>query len=454
MKIVVVGCGKIGKTIIESLVKERHQVFAIDSNPEVAEEIRTAYDAMCFCGNGTEYETLKTADVDKCELFIAVTSSDELNMLACFAAKRMGAKHTVARIRDLENNDASLDFFKEQLDLSMAINPERLTAEATYHILKLPSATKVETFSHRGLEMIEVLLKNDSPLDGITLMELRKKTKEKFLVATVGRNEEVFIPRGNFELKSGDKLGIITSTRGAQRILNTMGATNVPIKDVILLGAGTISNYLTQMLVAGRHSVKIIDADQAACEQACESLPESVTVIHGNEMSQELLMEEGILNTDAFIALTDRDEENILMSFYAISQKVPKIIAKVDRRELSSIAGNLGLDCMLSPRTIVADVMVKYARALENSMGSQIETLYSVMNGMAEALEFKVLNDFEYTNVPLKEMSLRENVLIAGISRENKAIIPTGDDVILPGDSVIIIAKGERILNLSGIMAR
>ena len=454
MKIIVVGCGKIGVTIVESLTKERHDVIAIDVNPEVVETLRNTYDVIAFCGNGTEYSQLKEAGVENTELFIAVTGSDELNMLCCFAAKRMGAKHTVARIRDLENNDESLSFMKEQLDLSLAINPERMAAEAMYGILKLPSAMKVEKFSGSRLEMIELQLGKNSPLNGVSLMDLRKRHKEKFLICTVERGEEVYIPNGLFKLQSGDKLGRVISDRGVLKLLNVLGIENIQVKDVMIIGAGTVSNYLAKLLVANRHNVKLIDHNPKVCEEVCEVLPDKITVICGNGMSQELLREEGIANTDAFISLTGRDEDNILISFYASSQKVPKVITKVNNEELLGLATNLGLSSIISPRKIVADVMVKYARALQNSMGSQIETLYSLSNGRAEALEFKVLPDFAYTGVPLKEMKLHDGVLIAGISRGRTAIIPSGDDVIQPDDKVIIIAEGKRILSLTDIIAR
>lgn len=454
MKIVIVGCGKIGKTIISSLVNEHHDVIALDIDPKVVEEVRTAYDIIAICGNGTEYDKLKELSVDKAELFIAVTGSDEFNMLSCFAAKRMGAKHTVARIRDLENNDDSLAFMKQQLELTFAINPERMAAEAMYNVLRLPSATKVEKFPRSKLEMIEIQLKTNSSLDGISLINLRKKYKEKFLICAVEREDKIHIPNGTFILKGGDKLGIIATKKDVVKILNIMEIENIQVKDVILLGAGTISTYLAQMLIAGRHSVKLIDIDQTVCEEVCEKLPDSATVINGNGMSQELLLEEGILSTDAFVALTGRDEDNILISFYAKAQKVPKIITKVNNKELASLAEDLGLDCMISPRKIVADVIVKYARALENSMGSQIETLYSIMNDTAEAMEFKVLDDFDYSNVPLKQLKFINGVLVAGITRGKTSFIPSGDDVILPDDYVIIIAEGKRVLSLSDIFVR
>ena len=404
MKIIVVGCGKIGKTIIASLVNEKHDVIAIDSDYSVVEEISNAYDIMAYCGSGTEYTKLKDAGVQDTELFIAVTGSDEINMLSCFAAKRMGAKHTVARIRGLENNDESLSFMKKQLDLSMAINPEKMSAEAIYNILKLPSASKVEMFSRSKLEFIEVYIEENSLLNGVSLIELRKKIKEKFLICTVERKGQLYIPNGDFMLKTDDKIGVMVAKRNAPKVLNAMGMINVPVKNVMILGAGTISNYLAKALVLSKHSVKLIDYNKEVCEEVCERLSGNATVICGNGMSQELLIEEGILETDAFVALTGRDEDNILISFYAMSQKVKKVIAKVNNEELITIADNLDLDSLISPRKIVTDVIVKYARALKNSMDSQIETLYLIANGMAEALEFKVLDDFEFTGIPLKEM--------------------------------------------------
>jgi len=453
MKIIVVGCGKIGKTIIASLTKEHHDVTAIDSDAKVTEEIRNAYDVIGITGSGTEYDVMTEAGVSKAELFIAVTGSDELNMLSCFAARRMGAKHTVARIRDLENNDESLSFMSKHLELSLAINPEKMAAEAIYNILKLPSATKVETFSRGRFEIVEVLLGSGSPLDGLSLMELRKKYQEKFLVSTVERDGEVYIPNGTFVLKSGDKVGVITLRKEAHRVLSAIGHTKISVKNVMIIGAGKVSNYLAKILLATRHSVKLIDIDPEVCEEVCEVLPDNATVVCGNGMSQELLTEEGLDSADAIVALTGRDEDNILISVYSAGKNVPKVILKVNSDELTPIAENLGLNSIISPRKIVADVMVKYARALENSMGSTIETLYSLCGGRAEAVEFKIMDDFEYAGVPLKEMKLSSGVLIAGISREKDDILPSGDDVILPGDRVIIIAGGKRILSLSDIFA-
>lgn len=454
MKIVVIGCGKIGKTIISSLVNERHDVVAVDIDPQVVEDIRTTFDVIAVNGNGTEFDTLKEVGADKAELFIAVTDSDELNMLSCFAAKRMGALHTVARIRDLENNDESFAFMKNQLDLSLAINPERMAAEAIFNVLRFPSATKVEVFPHSKLELVELKLKDDSVLDGRSLIDVRKQSKLGFLICAVERDGEIFIPNGTFTLKGGDKIGIIAKKRETGRVLRAIKINDMPANNVIVLGAGTISTYLAQLLVSAKHSVKLIDKEKTVCQEVCEFLPDTVTVINGDGRSHDLLTEEGIASADAFITLTGADETNILMAFYAKSNSVPKVVAKANRNELISIAENIGLDCIISPKRIVADLMVKYARAIENCLDCQIETLYSIMDGKAEAMEFKVLDDFKCANVSIKDMRIANGVLIAGISRNKETFIPTGDDVILPGDTVIIIAEGKRVLSLSDVVAR
>ena len=455
MKIIVVGCGKIGKTIIATLVKEGHEVVAVDVNRDVVKEVNNLYDVMCICGNGTEYERLKEAGVKTADLFIAATSSDELNMLSCFAAKRMGANYTVARIRDAENNgNYGHDFMKAQLGLSMAINPELQTAIAVYNVLKLPSASMVEMFSSQRLEMVHFSLREDSPLDGVSLMDLRRSSNEKFLVCAVSRGErgeEVCIPQGNFRLKSGDKIGVIANGRDTHKVMKALGVSHKQVRNVLIMGGGKTSRYLAQMLVESRISVKVIEKDPARCIEFCENVP-GATVIQGNGMNQDLLLEEGIASCDAFVALTGHDEENILISFYAKSLKNSKVITKVNREELSAIAENLGLDCIVSPKKITADILGQYARALNKSEGSTVETLYSLMNDRIEALEFNVLQDFEYNGKRIKDMAFREGVLIAGIVRGHNAIIPDGDDCILAGDKVIVIVAGQHVYDLASLI--
>ncbi len=452
MKIIIVGGGKVGRTILESLLREKHEIVIIDKEPSVVSQVTDVYDVMGVCANGTDYEKLIEAGADKADLFIAVTGSDELNMLSCFAAKKIGARHTVARIRNSEYNTSSWDFMKGQLEISLAINPEKLAAEAVYNILKLPSATKVETFATGSSEMIEIIVKKGSLLDGVSLMELRKKSSEKFLVCVLQRGEDVFIPNGNFVVKEGDKIGVMAANNDAHKILRIFGLSQKEARNIMIIGAGKVSLYLTEMLLKGHNNVKIIEKDAEKCEEVCDKLPSKVTVVSGDGMSREILLEEGIENVDALLACTNRDEENILISFYALSKKVSKVIAKVNRDELSLISENLGLETTFSPRNVVADTLVRYARAISNSTGSKVETLYSLFGGNAEALEFVVTSDFKYTDVPLKRLQTKDNVLIAGITRKGQAMIPGGDDSIQCGDNVIVIAKGERLCNLSDIV--
>ncbi len=451
MRIVVVGCGKIGKTIISNLIKEKHEVLAIDNDPSIVAEVSNLYDVMTICGNGAEHDKLKEAKVGKADLFIAVTSSDELNMLACFAAKRMGAKHTVARIRDASNNADSLEFMQKQLELSVAVNPEKRTAHAIYNLLKLPSASKVETFGNHGFEMIELTVRTSSAMDGVSLIELKKKFKADFLVCAVGRDDEMFIPKGDFTLQAGDKVGLIISEENTTSVLKTLGIVNKPVRNVIVLGAGRTSHYLAEILLKHRIAVKIIEQDKARCEEVSERFP-NADVICGDGMSEDLLTEEGIDNADALVSLTGRDEENILISFYAMSRSVPKVIAKVNRGELSALAEKLGLETIVSPQTTVADIMVRYARALQMSVGSEMEKLYSLMNGKAEGLEFNVLPSFPFCDVPLKQLKFKSDVLLAGILRGKEKIIPCGDDAIKSGDKVILIAKECSVYSLTDVI--
>lgn len=451
MNIVIVGCGKIGTTILASLVAEGHDVIAIDSNPKVINEITNIYDAIGVCGNGNDCETLSEAGIDKAELFVAVTGSDEMNMLSCFLAKRMGAKHTISRIRNPEYNDQSLGFIKSQLGLSMSINPDLLAAHELFNMLKLPSAVKIETFSRRNFEMVELKLKPDSQLDGISLSELRRKYNVKLLVCVIQRGNEVYIPDGSFVLKSGDKIGITAAPAEIMRFLKMLGTMQKQARNVMILGGSRTAYYLAKMLIASGNSVKIVEMDHKRCSELSEALPNAV-IIHGDGAQQELLREEGLRSMDAFVALTGMDEENILLSFYAASQNVPKVISKVNRDEFSYIADKIGLDSIVSPKKIISDILVRYARALHNSLGSNVETLYQLMDGKAEALEFNITPDCTLVNIPLKNMRIMQNILIAGIIRGRKIIIPAGDDIILPEDKVVVIAAGRKLNNIEDII--
>lgn len=451
MKIIINGCGKIGKTIVASLVSEGHDVVAIDNNKNIVSSITDIYDVIGVCGNGADNDVLAQAGVNKAELFVSVTGSDELNMLSCFMAKRMGAKHTIARIRNPEYNDEGLGFMRQQLDISLIINPELMAAHELFNILKLPSAAKVETFSVRNFEMIELKLKADSVLDGASLSELRGKFKSNFLICAVQRGEEVFIPSGNFVLKSGDKIAITAKRSQITKLLKGMGIQQNPAKKIMILGAGRTAYYLAKMLSQINNSVTVIEKQKHICEELCEALPK-ILVVNGDGSDREIINEEGIGSMDAFVSLTGMDEQNILISSYASSQNVPKVIAKINREELMPLAENLGLDTFISPKKLISDLLVKYARALENSQDNGMETLYKVMDGKVEVLEFLVKDKRDFTGITFKELTLKPNTLIAGIVRDRKTIIPSGDDMMLPGDKVIVLAANQRINDLSDIV--
>lgn len=358
MNIVVAGCGKIGKAIIATLCAEGHDVTVLDKNAELISEITNIYDVIGVCGNSADCETLEEASIDKAELFVCVTGSDEMNMLSCFLAKKMGAKQTVARIRNPEYNDRSLGFMRQQLDLSMSVNPELLVAQELYNILKLPSAFKVEYFARRNLEMIEVKLKSDSPLCGKKLSKLREKQNVEFLIGGVLRGGKVIIPDGSFELQAGDEVSIAAAPADMQKLLKGLGILKKQARSVMILGGSKTAYYLAKMLLASGNEVKIIEKDAARCETLSELLPKAV-LIGGDGSQQELLLEEGLRSLDAFVALTGMDEENILISIFASNQNVPKVISKVNRDEMVKMAENLGLDCIVSTKSTTSDIILR-----------------------------------------------------------------------------------------------
>ncbi len=452
MKIIISGCGKIGRAVLSSLVNEGHDVIAMDKNSAVIEEITNTYDVMGISGNGADCEALEEASVEGVDLFASFTDSDELNMLSCFLAKRMGAKHTIARIRNPEYNDQSLGFMRGELGLSMSVNPEEAIAHEIFNLLKLPSAVKVEIFSRRNLEMIELVLAPDSELDGMTLRKIREKYKANYLICAVQRGDELYIPDGSFELRAGDRIGLTAAPSELEKLLRMLGMMKRQAKNVMILGGGKPSFYLSRLLSsAGNTTVRVVEKDKSRCIEIAASLSNAV-VIEGDGTDQNLLLEEGINSVDAFVALTGMDEQNILSSLFASTQKVPKIITKINREELISMAEKIGLETIVSTSAVTSNILVGFVRALENTAGSNIETLYRLMDGKAEALEFNAAETEGLTSIPLKSLKIKKNILIAGIMRGKKTIIPSGDDMILPRDRVVVISCGHRLGDLSEIL--
>ena len=451
MKVIISGCGRVGTAILESLLKEEHQITVIDLNPNIVEEVTNKFDVLGLVGNGTSYDVLLSAGANEADLFVSVTASDEFNMLSCFVAKKMGATNTVARIRNSEYNNASFGKVRKELGINVIINPELLTAQTIYNVLQLPSASNVEVFSSSETEMMEITLNENSKILGQSLLELRKKHNYTFLVCLVQRDDAIYIPNGSFVLQAGDKIGIFTSKANVSKLIKSFGLEQKSVKSIMIVGASKTAFYLAKLLSSTKYSVKIIDSNKDKCERIAREL-DNVTIINGDGMSQELLLEEGILTTDGFVALTGKDETNVLMSIFSQNNNVQKTITKLDNDEVFSISKTLGLETSITARHLVANVVVRYARALENSKESKIETLYSLFSGKAEAAEFEVLPDFKFINTPIKALKLSKQIIIAGIIRDRETIIPCGEDVIMTGDRVIVITAGRSLYDLSDIM--
>jgi len=450
MRIVIVGTGKVGTTLAEQLSNEDHDIIVVDKNQNTVDSLINTLDIMGVCGNGASYHVLLEAEVQKADLLIACTSQDEINLLCCLVGKKLGAQNTIARVRNPEYSD-QLVFMRDELGLSMSINPERVAASELYKLLKFPSALKIETFSNKRVEMAEIKLREGSALDHVYLRDLHKTYKGKALICAVQRGSEVTIPDGNFMLKSGDKINVIAQANDMYDFFNSLGRTLPEARDVMLVGGGRISFYLARMLTENGARVKIIDIDPNRCQELSRLLPQAM-IICGDGTDQELLSEEGIDTMDAVIALTGFDEENIILALYAQSTTEAKIITKVNRPTLANIAESTGLGSIISPRTLTANIIIRYVRSMQNSMGSNIETLHRLMDGAVEALEFRVNETFPMLDVPLMNLQLKQGILVACISRSGRTIIPGGRDYISVGDRVIVVAADKHLDDLSDIL--
>ncbi len=451
MNVVIAGCGKIGRRVLAALSAEGHDIVAIDENENVIDDISNRYDVMCVCGNAIDPDVLEEAGTANADLFLAAGGQDETNMLACFFAKKLGARNTVARIRSPHYSAENTGFMSKSLEISMSVNPEMLTAREIFGVLKFPSALKIESFCGGKIEIVEIKLSEGSALHGMALSQMRSKYQGKILACFVRRGSEVVIPDGNFVLKSGDRVGFTGSPSEMQRFFKSLGHLKKQAKNVMIIGASKIAVYLAEMLAEIGMNVKIVEKDRAVSEKMCEILRKA-SIITGDGSNQQILLEEGVEQQDAFIALTGSDEANMLVSLYAAGQGVPKVITKINSEELDVMADKLGLDTVVSAKKTVANVLVRHARALEGSKGSGVETLYQITEGSAEALEFSVSAESNVTDVSLKHLKTKKNVLLAGIVRGSETIIPSGDDCIRVGDRVVVIAANHRLQDLTDIL--
>lgn len=453
MKIIIIGDGKIGSILAEQLSQENHEVTLIDRSGEPLEQSNNELDVMVVEGDGTSHAVQKEAGVEQADLVIACTGADEMNLLCCLIAKKLGAGHTIARVRN-PNYVEELSLIKDDLGLSMTINPEAMCATEMARVLRIPSAIKIDTFSRGQVEILKLLVAEDSALDGMTLMEMGK-FKSKVLICAVERGEkEVYIPSGEFRLKAGDHISIVATPVEAIRFFRQVGIARSRVRQSMIIGGGRIAFYLAKQLLAAGMDVKIIESDLERCELLSELLPEA-NIIHGDGTDQRLLQEEGIEHMDAVVALTGIDEENIIISLYASRATHAKVITKVNRGSYEDIVDHLELGSVFYPRKICADNVVRYVRAMQASNAyASMETLCKIAGGKAEAMEFRVTSQSWYCGIPLQELSLRDNLLIGCISRNGKRITPRGSDTIEVGDSVIVVTTHGGIATLNDIFAK
>lgn len=451
MRIVIIGDGKVGRKLTEQLSEEDYDVVLIDQNEGKLQAALNQLDIFCITGNGADVEVQKQAEVQDADLVIACASTDELNMLSCLLARKLGAKHTIARLRSPVYY-RQIDLLKEDLHLSMAVNPELEAANEVAKILLFPETSNVETFMKGKVELVEFPVREGSPLAGISLAEIYRKFQIKLLVCAAKRGNDIYIPDGSFVPEVGDKLHVAAAHQDLKTFFKSIGRRSARIRNVLIGGGGALSFYLTRQLLQAGMQVKIIERDAARCEFLCEQLPRA-TVINGDAADQSLLFEEGIQNTDAFVALTGMDEENIIMALFAKTQGVEKIIAKVNEDTRAQMVEGLGIDSTVSAKSAAADAILSYVKARMNSYSSaNIETIYRLVNGRIEAQEYIIKQECDFTNIPLKDLPTKPNNLIACIGRHRKVIIPNGNDHLEVGDSVIIVTREHTVKDFRDIL--
>ena len=450
MEIIIVGCGKVGRTLVEQLSGEDHNIVVIDEREEKVRAITDELDAMGIVGNGVSFQTLQEAGISQADLLIAVTGSDEQNLLCCVIAKKAGHCKTIARVRNpIYNNE--IEFLRKELGLAMVINPELTSATEIARIFQFPSAVKIDSFSKGRIELLHFRVTRNCLLNNYELMNIRTSLKCDVLVCIVNRGGEVIIPKGDFIFREGDIAAIVASPANASSFFNKIGIVTNRVHNAIIVGGGTIAFYLARRLLSIGIETKIIDQDPVRCGQLSELLPKA-TIICGDGTDQHLLIQEGLPQADGFAALTGMDEENILLSLYAKSISRAKVVTKVNRINFSSVLSDLSLDSITYPRLLTADHIIKYARSMNESLNSEVENLYKLEEGKAEAVEFYIKEDSRVTGVPLEKLHIKKNILVCCINRGGKVIIPGGQDELKVGDSVVLVLTNSRLHDIKDIL--
>ena len=453
MRIVVVGADKVGRVLTEQLAAEKHDIVVIDQDTDLIESLVNIYDVRGVAGNGGCYDVQKDAFEDGADLLIATTSSDETNILACLVAKKLGTPHTIARIRNPEY-EKQLHFMREELGLSMVVNPEKATAREIARVLRFPSAIKREQFCRQRFELVEYRINEGNPLVGLQLSDLYRNIRVKILICAVARGQQTIIPTGATVLQKGDKIYLTASARELESFFRKLNIFKARANNIMIVGASRIAYYLVKELQDIQKRMTVIDSNAARCQAMSEKFP-GVLVIHGDGADSELLSEERISEMDAFVPLTGLDETNIILAMYASQFPNCKVVAKINRPSFADLANQKGLvDSVVSTAAVTSETIARYVRAMQNSFDSDnIKTLHRLVGGRVEALEFNVGPGLPFIGVPLKDLNLREGLLVAGIVRQNGApVIPSGADALQEGDDVVIVTTDTTLHALRDIV--
>ncbi len=450
MNIIIIGCGKVGQALAEQLSTQGNNITIIDLSAEKLSSVSARSDVMTVVGNGATHLTQQEAGIEHADLMIAVTGSDELNLLCCLIARKAGNCRTIARVRSPQYSSEA-PFLKDELGLAMVINPEYAAAQEIARVLRFPSAMKIETFAKGRVELVKFRLPEDCPLVGLAVKNISSKLNCDVLVCTIERGNEVYIANGNSVFGEKDVISIVASPKKANDFFRKINYKMNSVKDVMIAGGGELGHYLTDILVKSGIAVKIIEKDPKRCEELC-TLWDEVTVINGDASDQNVLLEAGLEHTGGFIALTNLDEENILLSLFAKSAGEAKLVTKINRIDFEDVIKHLDLDTIIYPKNITSDTIIRYVRSLKSTVGSNVEALHQFIQGKIEALEFNIRDKSEVTDIPLMELKLKQGVLVAAILREKKVLIPRGSDAIKVGDAVVIVSNQLGIHDISDIL--
>ena len=450
MNIIIVGCGQVGQNLAAQLIDDGNNVTVIDKMYENVKALTDRVDAMGIVGNGASHLTLAEADIEHADLLIAVTNSDELNLLCCTIAKKTSNCKVIARVRSHVYNNESA-FLKNELGLAMVINPEYVAAQEIARVLRCPSAISIETFGKGAVELIKYRLSDDSAILGMTVKDVMTKYKSDILFATIERGDKAYIAKGDFIFNARDIVSIIASPDGSQDFFKKIGSKTQSVKSAMIVGSGEITHYLCSILKKSKTNIKVIEKDPALCDEISSAFP-NITVVNSDTTNHEIMAEEGIGRVGAFLALSDSDEENMILSLHAKEKTRGKIVTKVTRIDYDSVIDKLELDTVIYPKTIVSDMIIRYVRSAQNTRGSNMETLYNVIKGQVEASEFIIRQPSAIVGVPISNLRFRRNVLVAAILRDGEVIIPRGYDTIEIGDAVVIVSKVTGLQDVTDIL--